>query len=269
MSELLNIIENYLVSDENLDKCISGTAPTWMYLKPTSPLVEGNWKYEMSQLSTTVKQRLSKAMVVCDTSQDMFVSMKKPSPMTIGITIAIAISELAEGNLASRFCIMDKDFKFNKFDNDANLAGKIFTMMGYPTTNPKEFDLYTFYKKLLAMLKNASRTTEDSVDVVYIITNKKINMTSLDSDELKSLGQKYTSAGFSMPRVVYWRVQNDGNEITGFVNDKYMTTLYGYNESFFDDILDCKGIGNVNEFINYEMKSELTNDNGQNEFTIV
>ena len=279
--DLINIIDKYMIEEEDIEKCIQGRGPTWMYLKPTSPLMEGEWKHAIHTMNPLAKENISRSLVVTDIDQSMFISSYKPSPMVVAVTIALTASYCGVSSFyKDRFCVLDDELKLCKFTEDSNLAGRMFCLCGYPvkkydTNDPNnssiqssELNLEKLYKNVLQEMKSCYVKKENEVDTIYIITNKKFDAQklSLSGYQMGVIEQLYSSAHFRVPRIIYWNTTNDGCDMVSFINDSNMTIINGYSSMFLEDIL---GESSGNQFVHYATNSEIVNEDGKNEFTFI
>lgn len=160
-----------------------------------------------------------------------------PSPMMVAVSLGLYLSDKNTGPFKDLF------LTFSERPEILNLKGDLTQKMRQMMTSnwSMNTNLHAAFDKLLDVAKRGAVAAEDMPQALLILSDMQFDACAPFDDRAKEMiARKYETAGYSMPRIIFWN----------------LNAVYDNTPVRFDD----RGICHVSGFSPAIMKSVLSND---------
>lgn len=177
------------------------------------------------------------AIAVVDVSGSMLVPVSsKTSVQCIDVAVSLGyyLADKATGIWKDSFITFSESPQFVTVSGN-NLAARLNSIYkskwGYNTDILKVFD------KILSLAKSNKLSDCDLPETVFIISDMQFDEAALVSDRaLQSIANKYETAGYTRPHIVFWNLNDHGNSPAQY--GEYGVSLFsGFSANTFRAIL--------------------------------
>ena len=221
-----NIYENYLKEISNTSHLRGGIRCTYNDLSSdvTESLI-AMWN-NLPNFMEGCKERL---LPICDVSGSM-----TGTPMNISISLGCYISERNVGPFKNAF------ITFSERPQMQYLNGNIIERFGQlehadwgMSTN-----LQAVFNLILTRAKQSNLSEEDMPTKILIISDMHFNYACRNNDQTnyEIIKQKYESAGYKMPGIIFWNVNGDAGNVPVTMLDDNVGLVSGYSPSILQSI---------------------------------
>ena len=183
---------------------------------------------------------------MCDVSGSM-----TGLPMDISVSLGIYISERNEGIFKNAFITFTSDPTMQYLTGSlSQRINQLKGPVGYNTNFEKAFDM------ILSKAKEHNLSQEDMPTMILAISDMHFDNASISGKSvtaLKAISNKYTNAGYKMPKLVFWNVNGSINNVPANINDKNTALISGASPSIVKSVLagkDFSPIGIMLETLN-------------------
>jgi hypothetical protein len=169
-----------------------------------------------------------KAIVVADVSGSM--STNNSLPMDISVSLAMYFAERNKGVFQNKFITFSGSPELQEIKG-VNLNQKIFNL------ERASWEMNTNLQAVFELLLNtAVKNTvpeEDMPKTIYIISDMEFDSCTENSTNFDDIKQKYETAGYKIPQLVFWNVNSKQNNVPVSQNENGVILVSGASPSTF------------------------------------
>lgn len=180
----------------------------------------------------------------------------KFSPMDIAIGIGIALSKGNNGTFKDAMFNFDEKPKLHYFpeNNFQQLYHNVRNMSWGGNTN-----LLAVFDTLLTVARNNHLKSSDLPNVLIVLSDMQFDgdSHSWKSTTYKSIKQKYQTAGFNMPLIVWWSINGSSNNVPVTKDEWGTVCVSGWSQSVAKTVVS--GVYSPNEVIEKIVNHERYN----------
>ncbi|KAK4687558.1 hypothetical protein P7C73_g2568, partial [Tremellales sp. Uapishka_1] len=188
-----------------------------MHFKPlASHLANYQWKALVESIASSSRSQLSNCLAVADVSGSMgylySTDKKQPTPMTTCIALTLLLCDLAEAPWNGTFITFSSEPTLQHIDADLSLREKA-TQLSQADWNMST-DFYKVFDLILAAAERAKLAPENMVKRIFVFSDMQFDAAangSYGETEHRTLVQRFASAGYELPEIVYWNLNGAGN----------------------------------------------------------
>ena len=227
----VNVNTGTLYPYEIVSKYSNAVRGGWYSKFQVDPQLEAFWKNLPKYGENDVN-----ALVVADTSGSMW-----GRPMDISTSLAIYFSEHNKGYFRNKYITFAGNPEFYSFKEGEPLGNKIKFMYEHEicdnTNIQKVFDL------VLKAGVDWKLPQEEMPSVLYIISDMEFDeaqgyyswkSTQTPKTNFDAIKEKYTRAGYEMPKLIFWNVDSRQNNVPVKMNDQGVALVSGAAASTFE-----------------------------------
>lgn len=174
------------------------------------------------------------ALVLADVSGSM-----SGFPMSVSVSLALYFAERNEGQFKNYFMTFSARPKLQKISG-ATLSAK---MRSIETANwDMNTDLQAAFDAILAAALAGKATPEEMPSTLYIISDMQFDQACARNNKtnFEVIADKYKTAGYELPHVVFWNANAYGNDAPATKFDNRVTLISGSNQSTFQYVVEGK-----------------------------
>jgi len=195
------------------------------------PTIEAQW----SALPNYVEGNHS-ALVIVDVSGSMFGGT--PQPVDVAVSLGLYIAERNTGAWHNLFMTFSDSPEFVKVtgktlhDKVQNMSQATWTM----NTN-----LQAAFNKILSHAEMFNVPAEDMPKYLFVVSDMEFDDCT-DGTNYMCLESQYKSAGYDLPKVVFWNVQSRNKQTQVTMNQKGVYLVSGCSPSIFRAAINAKAV---------------------------
>ena len=195
---------------------------------------ELQWNNIVKQLSD--RGHLNNALAVVDVSGSMC-SGGNPAPIDVAVSLGLLISEVVKGKFHKKFMTFSESPKIVEVKG-STLQKKVNSIIksdwGYNTNYVKALLQILEYAKLFHLPQDQMPTT------LFILTDMEFDTAGKDSNLTphQVVKQDYESAGYSLPKIVFWNLANRSGGIPVTNRDSNTALVSGFSSSLLKSFLE-------------------------------
>ena len=222
------------------------------------------WNEQWKALPNFITNPEENSIAVVDVSGSMML-VGPITPMAVAVSIGLYLSERAKGPFANKIITFSAEPELVQVCGN-NILERAYSIMG--SKWGMNTNIEAVFDTILNAAINAKMNPKDMINRIYIVSDMEFdecacnNGKSILGDSLfRQIRNKYTTVGYDMPELVFWRVNVINNQVPMTVDDRGIIMVSGLSPSIFKhlmagEILDAKTI--VNEIVNSERYQAIT-----------
>lgn len=209
--------QNYLQSvTEGKEKINTSTLyPYQVYKAVNTPGAEQLW----SNLPDYTQGK--NAIVVADVSCSMM-----GDPMAVSVSLALYFAERNTSIFKDHFITFSGEPTLQKI-NGSTLRDKINSI------ERAEWGMNTNIQKVFDCVLNASRSSDDVPETIYIISDMEFDSCTGGNTNFEDIKAKYSAREMKMPNLVFWNVDARNKQVPVEQNENGVTLVSGLSPSTF------------------------------------
>lgn len=179
----------------------------------------------------------TKGLAIVDTSGSMF---SKVSDNVMAVDVALSIGlYIAENNTTqfkNQFITFSNHPEFVKINPSASLSEKLKSMSQADwrqTTN-----LQKVFSTILNLATSRNLKQEDLPDTIYITSDMEFNQSGENDTNFEAIRNKYASAGYTMPNIVFWNVCSRQKQSPVKFNEQGVALVSGCSPNILRQVLE-------------------------------
>lgn len=179
-------------------------------------------------------------IVVADGSGSMTTQVNGVSPLNVANSLAIYCSEQNSGVFKDKYITFSNKPKFVDFTNCKTLKAKIDLALKHDEV--KNTDIEKVFSLILQTAVVNSVPKEEMVKNILIISDMEFDSGSDNNDKkiFEIFKEKYSAAGYDLPRIVFWNVGYSNKGIPLRENDRGVALVSGYSTSIIKMVMSSK-----------------------------
>lgn len=202
----------------------------WSAGVPKSPdrVVEAQWK----ALPNYLEDNPHNGLVIADVSGSMYSGCAEVAPIIVSLALATYIAERNTGIFKDYFMTFESNPSLVKLSGDT-LLGNCNQLLKAPwggSTN-----IQAAFSSILASAQQNEIPEDEMPKVVYVVSDMNFNCCG-GTTNLDGIRKQYESAGYELPKLVFWNVNASGN-VASTIHDDNTVLISGFNPRSFEEIL--------------------------------
>ena len=211
-------------------------------LNDYDPGLEAMWK----ALPNTVSKN-GNTIVVADSSGSMHSTVGKTNIAALDVANALAIyfAERSSGQFKDKYITFSTRPQLVDLGKAQSLRDKIAIALNYSECS--DTNIEAVFDLILSTAKNSGMRQEDMPANVLVISDMEFNSAVCAYDNLrlnanlfKIIEQKYASAGYKLPRLVFWNVNSRTGTIPVRENDMGVALVSGFSVNICKMVMSGK-----------------------------
>jgi len=174
------------------------------------------------------------ALVLADVSGSM-----AGFPMSVSVSLALYFAERNEGQFKDYFMTFTSQSRLQKISGDT-LEAK---MRSIETANwDMGTNLQSAFDAILKAARDGNATPDEMPSTLYIISDMQFDEATARNDKtnFEVIAEKFKTAGYELPHVVFWNCSAYGKDSPATVYDERVTLISGSNQSAFQYAVEGK-----------------------------
>lgn len=174
------------------------------------------------------------AIAVVDNSGSMTapISGSGVTCMDVAVSLGLYVASKSKGAFRDLSITFSDDAKFVKHSGDLNERMYQVTSAKWGSTN-----LHSVFDLILRHALKNNVSQEEMPAMVLIMSDMQFNYCQRHDDSaLQMIRRKYEDAGYEMPQVVFWNLNDYGNKPVKF-NDAGVALISGFSASLMESVL--------------------------------
>lgn len=203
--------------------------------KTTDPVTQAQWDALLKQYSEM--GTLDGTLVVSDVSGSM--TCCDGLPMQVSIGLGIFVSRMQKGPWRGQVITFESNPHFHLV-KDGPLHEQVRSLSGASwggsTNIQKTFQL------ILGKAQEYQLPVSEMPKQVIIISDMQFNSADSNCTNLDAIREQYRSAGYPLPRLVFWNVAGRIQDVPGRAVDDNIALVSGFSPSILKAVMDAKDL---------------------------
>jgi len=179
---------------------------------------------------------------VVDTSGSMTDHISRNlTAMDVAVSLGLYLSERCKGVFKDHFMTFSRDPELQKVD------GSLYQRVSQ--LKSAAWSMNTDLAKVFDLILNAAvshRVPEEHMPtMVIILSDMQFDACAQGTSALVMIDKKYVRARYTMPKVVFWNLDDRSGNIPVTVNDHGVALVSGFSPSIMKSVLSCKQLDPV------------------------
>ena len=211
----------------------------------------GSWSMEVKSKDTTLEElwkalpqkEIANTLVVADGSGSMTstIGNTKITALDVANALAIYFAEHNKGQFKDKYITFSENPQYVDFKGCTSLHDKIRKALAYNevanTNIEKVFDL------ILGTAKKYNLLQEEMPANILIISDMEFDYAvdgNVTNKLLKEISERYTRAGYKLPRLVFWNVNSRTGTIPMKENELGVALVSGFSTNIAEMVMSSK-----------------------------
>lgn len=158
--------------------------------------------------------------------------------MDVAVSLGLYIAERLSGPLRDHFMTFSERPELIKLKGN-NLSERVSNMKRSNWGMSTNLELA--FERLLDHAKKLKVSKEEMPTMVLILSDMQFNNCVKGSSALESIRNQYAKAGYTLPSVVFWNINSQGNQ-PATLKDKNVALVSGFSPAILQRLLSAKTI---------------------------
>jgi hypothetical protein len=173
-------------------------------------------------------------LTVCDVSGSMY-----PNAINVAVSVAIYGAERCKSVFKDTFLTFSAKPQFVQLKGKS-LAKRIQNTLG------ASWGWNTNLQAAMSLILNTAIMNnvpqEDMPETLVIVSDMQFDATNSGATNLMEVGTKFTAAGYTMPKIVFWDVDSRVNEVPAMADKSGVFLASGASANTFKAVLSCTAL---------------------------
>lgn len=219
-----------------------------------SEVLEAQW----NTLLTTMPE-LNNTLVVVDTSGSMntcMTSKSKVTPLEVAISLGMFCAQKLTGVWKNKMISFSKTPQFVELDETLNLKARI------DQVKDMAWELNTNFQAVFELILNLAQKHQLKQEQLpkCVLTISDMQFDSADTNShtnLKVIQDKFKTAGYQMPVLVFWNVMNHGKDVPATVDERGVVMVSGFSPQVLKHVTNVEELQKMTP---WSMVQKVLND---------
>lgn len=203
--------------------------------KTTDPVTQAQWDALLKQYSEM--GTLDGTLIVSDVSGSM--SCCNGLPMQVSIALGIFVSQMQKGPWRGQVITFHSNPSFHLV-RDGPLHEQVRSLANAPWGGST--DIQKTFQLILEKAQEYHLPVSEMPKQVIIISDMQFNQADSTCTNLDAIREQYRSAGYPLPRLVFWNVAGRIQDVPARAVDNNVALVSGFSPSILKAVMDAEDL---------------------------